>query len=212
MVKLRSFLLVHGAARLWGAAVLVWFLAVLVGLGILGKYGSTPGTAAAAPSDWPVASRIPRTANRASLVIFGHPHCPCTRATVSELARLMSGIGDKVTARVLFVKPKGAAPDWDNTDLRARTASIPGVQVATDEGGQEAKLFGATVSGQTLLYDSDGRLIFRGGITASRGHEGDNAGSDSISSFLLHGVIQHRSTNVYGCVLDDSSPSMANMK
>ena len=36
--------------------------------------------------------------------------------------------------------------------------------------------FGAETSGQTLLYDRDGRLLFSGGTTGSRGHDGDNAG------------------------------------
>ena len=47
-----------------------------------------------------------------------------------------------------------------------------------------AKSFGTFTSGQTLLYDSAGRLLFKGGITAYRGHSGDNEGRSLITALL----------------------------
>ena len=60
-------------------------------------------------------------------------------------------------------------------------AEIPGVEVVSDEDDAQSAAFGAAVSGQTLLYDREGRLIFSGGITAARGHAGDNAGRSARS-------------------------------
>jgi len=34
-----------------------------------------------------------------------------------------------------------------------------------------------------MLYDKLGQLVFNGGITSSRGHEGDNEGQDAIIVF-----------------------------
>jgi hypothetical protein len=56
----------------------------------LWNYESTPGVAAATPGRWPADSRIKPDADRATLVMLAHPHCPCTRASIGELARLMT--------------------------------------------------------------------------------------------------------------------------
>ena len=39
-------------------------------------------------------------------------------------------------------------------------------------------------SGQVVVYDAKGALLFSGGITAARGHMGDNAGRDRITALL----------------------------
>ena len=70
-----------------------------------------------------------------------------------------------------------------------------------DGDGQEARLFHAVTSGQTVLYDSQGRLLFSGGITASRGHSGDNAGRSAIVSLVNAEVPDRTETLVFGCPL-----------
>jgi hypothetical protein len=62
-------------------------------------------------------------------------------------------------------------------------------------------------SGQVLLYDVSGRLVFRGGITAGRGHAGDNVGRDNVVAFLLHDTVPAESTPVFGCSIDDAEPA-----
>jgi CheY-like chemotaxis protein len=56
-------------------------------------------------------------------------------------------------------------------------------------------------SGQTLLYDEDGRLGFSGGVTGARAHPGDNAGRQSLVALLNREVAGRRGTNVFGCAL-----------
>ena len=111
-----------------------------------------------------------------------HPQCPCSRASVSELAKLMAHAQGKVVAHVLFAKPEGAPADWTVGELWNAVSAIPGVHAQCDEGGMEARRFGAETSGQTMLFDAAGRLLFRGGITAARGHAGANAGSAAITA------------------------------
>ena len=72
-----------------------------------------------------------------------------------------------------------------------------------DDDGREARLFHAATSGQAVLYDPQGRLLFSGGITASRGHSGDNAGRSSIVSLVHAGVPDRTETSVFGCPLFD---------
>jgi len=137
--------------------------------------------------------------------MLAHPHCPCTRASVGELASIMAHSQGRLTAYVLFLKPDGFADDWERTDLWQSASRIPGVKVMLDNNGVEGRLFHAETSGQTVLYDSQGRLLFSGGITASRGHSGDNAGLSAIVSLVNAEVPDRTETFVFGCPLFDST-------
>jgi hypothetical protein len=181
------------------AAGLLWVAAVAVGLWFMLNYERTAGATGAVPTAWPSGSSIPRSANQATLVLFAHPRCPCTRATMSELAELMAKTTGKLQTCVVFFTPPGASADWTESDLHASAAAIPGVKVLDDLRGTEAKRFGAETSGHALLFGRDGKLLFSGGITASRGHAGDNAGESAIASIVNgHGAPQDRSL-VFGC-------------
>jgi hypothetical protein len=178
-----------------------WVVAVSVGLSVLWAYENGPGNAGDAPVQWPVASRLPAPHQRPALVLLVHPQCPCSHATVAELARLMAHVQDRVEAHVLFLQPRGMSESWVKSDLWQNAAAIPGVDVRLDEGGVEAQRFGSATSGETLLYDTAGRLRFNGGITGSRGHEGDNAGRSALESILAGGTSGTSSTFVFGCAL-----------
>ncbi|HEU4594636.1 MAG TPA: hypothetical protein VFS10_05660 [Pyrinomonadaceae bacterium] len=179
----------------------LWLSATGVGVGLLWDYENTPGTASAAPAQWPEASRLRRSADGATLVLLAHPHCPCTRASLGELSRLMAQAEGRVTAYVLFVKPRGFAVEWEKTDLWSSAEAIPGVRVVRDDEGVEAGRFRAATSGQVTLYDREGRLLFSGGITSARGHEGDNAGRAAIVSLLHTDEAGLDETPVFGCPL-----------
>ena len=186
------------------ASCVAWISLIVVGLGLLWAYENRPGPTTAPPTQWPSDSRIPLATDRATLVIMTHPHCPCTRASIGELARLMAQTQDRVTAYALYLKPEGSSDDWEKTDLWQSAASIPGVNVVVDDGGAEAMRFHAMTSGQTLLYDAEGRLLFGGGITGSRGHSGDNAGLSAVVSLLNTGDAERTETFAFGCPLFDT--------
>ena len=73
-----------------------------------------------------------------------------------------------------------------------------------DATGTEAELFGAKTSGHATLYGTGGQLLFEGGITGSRGHQGDNAGVSSIAKLLAGEKPDVKGTDVFGCGLFDS--------
>jgi hypothetical protein len=139
-----------------------------------------------------------------------HPHCPCSRASVGELARIMAVCQGWAAARVLFVKPAGFEPDWVRTDLWDSAAAIPGVEVVRDDDGRMARGFGAKTSGDTLLFDAKGELLFHGGITEARGHWGDSSGQAAIIALVgaQKSPADERTasvdTLVFGCPLFDS--------
>jgi len=142
--------------------------------------------------------------------MFLHPQCDCSRASIEELGVLLARVPNVPVTDVAVYRPAGASPGWEYTSLWKSATAIPGVHVTSDEDGAEARLFGALVSGSTLLYAPDGRLLFSGGVTSARGHAGDNAGLDALASFLAHTDSDVPHTPVFGCLLQtpwDVSPS-----
>jgi hypothetical protein len=180
-----------------------WIAALSLGLGALLNYESAPGRVGPVPSTWPVGSKIQLAPDGNTLVMLAHPHCPCTRASVGELAQIMARTQGKVRAYVLFLKPQDSGADWDDTDLRRSAAEIPGVTVLSDVDGAEARRFGAETSGHTFLFDRRGHLLFNGGITESRGHAGDNAGESAIVALANNRKSSRVTTFIFGCSLFD---------
>lgn len=188
-----------------GLVVCLWLAAVSVGVGWLWSYNHAAGPPARPPSQWPEGSAIARVADRPTLVMLAHPKCPCTRASIEELSKLMTTTRERLNAVVIFVTPNKASAEWQQTDLRASAARIPGVTTIVDAGGREAAGFGALTSGQVVLYDAQGQLRFHGGITSSRGHIGDNAGRQAIEALILGQRPATGNSKVFGCPLFDAS-------
>lgn len=185
---------------LWlGAAF--WLATILTVMAWITNYSFTPGLATITPAAWPEDSKIQRDAAQPTLLLFAHPRCPCTRATLEELARLMARRKGLFTAQVWFTKPAAVTADWAQTDLWRAAAEIPGVSVHVDESGAEAVRFHAQTSGHAMLYNGAGHLLFQGGITISRGHAGDNPGRTALETLLENNPPARTSTPAFGCSL-----------
>lgn len=184
-------------------ALLFWLGLVCGGTMLMARYSNTPGPTTAAPALWPQHSDLPVDANRPTLLMFVHPHCPCSRASLGELDQLLAEISHLPKVVVVFVKPTGTAADWAETDLWRSASSIRGVSTYLDKDGVEAQRFGAETSGETFLYDRYGKLSFQGGITPSRGHAGDSPGRTSLRELLQKGHADQLQMPVYGCALFD---------
>lgn len=192
------------ASRNW-VLVVGWIVTIVGGAVVLGQYASIPGMAETAPSQWPADAKTMPKAGQPTLVLFVHPRCPCSRATLGELARLLSRRDGSFDTHVLFYKPNESAPDWEKTDLWSTAQAIPGVQVASDRDGAEAARFGVKTSGQVLLYDHLGQLVYTGGITTARGHAGDSPGRNAILTWLRTGELTRASDAAFGCSLVNDS-------
>jgi hypothetical protein len=192
------------------AVVAAWLLAAGLGFSGLWAYGSAAGTPAQPPLKFPGDSGLQKASDRPTLILFIHPHCPCSRATLGELARLATICRGRLSIFVLMLHPANTSTNWEHTDLWESASAIPQVTVLSDEGGVESRRFGVATSGQALLYSAKGELLFTGGITESRGHSGDNAGRDAIVSFVLGtSATQPGKTSVYGCPLFNRAPAEA---
>src|SRR4051794_40921699 len=135
------------------ASLAVWTVALAVGIRILLRYANTPGQPARPPADWPLNAPVKAAQQRATLLLFIHPQCPCSRATLEEMARIVACCKDKVESSVLIYSPSNTGSEWAHTELWNTAAGIPGVHVLADPDASTARRFGARTSGQVLLYD-----------------------------------------------------------
>ena len=185
----------------------VWLAASGTGLAWLWSYSVTAGESVTASSDWPAGSGLERAAGKFTLVMFVHPECPCSRASLGELDKLLTRCSESIQPEVVFFEPAEKQKEWSDTALWREARELPGVKAVADADGEEARLFAARTSGDTFVFDAAGRLVFHGGITSARGHAGDNDGCVAIES-IVHGSPAVRgvpeppgSTPVYGCPL-----------
>ncbi|MBN8232749.1 RedB protein [Corallococcus macrosporus] len=182
-----------------------WLLASVLGLGLVWSHASAEGRAATPPSRLP--EHFLRTPGTWTLFVLLHPRCPCSRATLTELAKLLDRDGARVATRVFVWAPRQAPPGFERAELWARAESLPGVEVVADVDGAVARELGVSTSGQVVLYSPDGVARFSGGITPARGHEGDSAGARAIRD-LLHAEAPSTGTApVFGCALQTPSTS-----
>lgn len=190
-------------------ALVLWALAIAAGFRVLVDYELKAGVSATAPEQWPQDSALPRDAHRAHLVMFAHPQCPCSRASVAELAVIMTRCKNELKATVCFFDPEGEPAEWTQSALWRAAAVIPGVEVVADPDRKFAAQFGSTTSGQVHLFARNGRRIFSGGITAARGHGGENRGRNHVIALARGEVCSPADTPVFGCSLHEPAGAAA---
>jgi hypothetical protein len=179
----------------------IWLAAILTVMAVITNYSNIPGAAGVTPAEWPAQSKLLVESGLPTLVMFAHPHCPCTEASLGELELLMATNQGRVNAQVVFIQPPGTTEEWVKSDLWRKAVAIPGVKVSSDPGGIETQRFHAETSGHTVLYDTTGRRLFTGGITIARGHMGDNPGLDTLAAMLAHEQTSQAQTPIFGCTL-----------
>ena len=157
-------------------------------------------------ANWPKNSQLSRVDSRRTLLLFIHPRCPCTRASLTELEKLFAGqtLDEGRLPEVLVVAaiPSQASMEWQNSSTIERAMDLPNATLFWDHGAKEAKRFGAVASGTVMLYSPEGTRIFAGGVTAMRGHEGQNVGSERLHNALLQSSSRPLElTPAFGCRL-----------
>lgn len=185
-----------------GVVVGVWLAACVTGMGVLWVYSNRAGTAGVGPASEPPAA-VNLDSEKLTLVVYAHPRCPCTTATVSQIERLLGWSDGGFAVRFVFYEPQGADDDWRLTALRRRAAAVPGAESIADPDGRIAAAAGATTSGTAALYGPDGSVLFFGGLTPSRGHEGESVGLAAVRSILggppATAGADAGSADVFGC-------------
>lgn len=181
----------------------IWAAGVIAGLAGLGLYSAIPADAGTAPLTWPLAAHESQKPSKRTLVMFLHPHCPCSHASLSELTEITDRTHGMLEVHVYVVLPPGVSPDWASGEMALLAAKNPRARIIVDLDGVTTGRFQAAASGETFVYGHDGRLEFHGGITGARGHTGENAGRNAIVQLVHTGIAPVAGTEVFGCSLLD---------
>ncbi len=180
-------------------AAVVWIVACVAGAGVMMRYAITPGTTGALAATWPAGTTLSRNGNGNTLMLFAHPRCPCTKATLGEMREVLAAHG--ASLNVIFFEPEGADAEWKESSLVRAAKDIKGATVAYDPAGLEARRFGVETSGHVLLFNQSGNLLFSGGITRARGERGENAARESFTAQLQSQGSAIKTAPVFGCEL-----------
>jgi hypothetical protein len=164
-------------------------------------FDNTAGAAGTVPAGWPRASAIERPRNRPELLVFVHPYCSCTFATIDELEQLEARMHGTNAPEVDILVYRPLHSKWAPNSLWKKAQGLPQARVRWDDDAREARRFGVLTSGYTVLYSASGELLFNGGVTGSRGHMGDNFGLDRLAAALASGDRAPGKSLVFGCAL-----------
>jgi hypothetical protein len=167
-----------------------WLLLLSAGLLWAAHYATTPG-------QHTMQELRKKGAGHPVLLVFVHPKCTCSKATIGELAKLRPSLRD-VEVRVIF-NQYDKNEDWVKGELWQQASKIKNITLLPDIGGKLTADYGVKTSGHSFLFDESGKQIFSGGLTIARGHEGASAGAE----FLKNWNKQKRQTSfferVFGC-------------
>ena len=181
----------------WVAVSAVWLCVLFLLWGILLRHAFQPSKVPA----WPVMTTSLPASKTFRIVLFAHPCCPCTRATLEELNESLTRLPKDTSVSIVFVTAGLAESDVAGSPNVALARQLSGVQVRFDCTGEEARRLNATVSGEVFAFDRAGRLVFQGGLTPGRGHQGESAGQkrlEQLASGLAH---EPCTAPVFGCHL-----------
>ena len=170
-----------------------WVGGLVLGFRALVLHEITPGRVGT-----PSIARV-EAAERYRLIVFIHPHCPCTSATLTELEKLTVKLSGRMEVKAFAVIPEGKSKEWaDGSNLRWLEQWC---DPQLDYAGKGAAAYGARTSGHVVLFSPTGERLFSGGITASRGHQGANVGSDTVMEVVRTGSSKVHEAPVFGCSL-----------
>ncbi|WP_417745452.1 hypothetical protein [Rosistilla oblonga] len=177
--------------RIWIVASLAWLLCVGVYCYWMTEYGLrvNDNNLQRNVATWPSDTSLPRDAQAPTLVLFLHPMCSCSEATVEELNRIVataSNHHNSAAPKTLIVAsmPADKISQWSDSRLIRQAAQLPNSTLLPDLDGIECDRFGVNTSGTVMLFDTSGHRLFCGGVTIARGQAGESLGGDSLTKLL----------------------------
>lgn len=186
---------------LFAVAYIAWISTMAVGHTVLFEYELASGPFANTSRIWPAKAKIPFIKEKQNVVMFIHPMCPCSAASVTEFNYLVREGGDDTIGQVVVMMPLNYESEWSRQPILSTIRRLRHVTTINDIDGSEAANFGAETSGHVFVYDERGVLQFSGGITGMRGHEGNNANFQAAKAALNSRHPSFHQAPVFGCSL-----------
>lgn len=166
---------------------------------------NTPGAVAA----WPVIDQQ-FDSTGVNILVFAHPFCPCTRATLAELEDSLQRASPELKVTIVFITAGLSADDVDRSATVAAAKQFPRVALQFDPSADMAKLFGASVSGEVFVFDAAGNRVFHGGITAGRGHRGHSVSKEAFEQVIRGKYEGAGEFPLFGCRLPQGAEQNIN--
>lgn len=183
-----------------------WGGGILFALGTSLDFMWRAGEAGNPPLHWSRDIASLQTSKRPLVLVFLHPKCPCSRATLDELSLAMAHAGDRFQFIAVFEQLGGRSDEWTKADLWNRAKAIPNLTLIVDEEGELVRSVNARTSGDTVVYSAEGVLLFHGGLTPGRDHRGRNAGRIFLESWTEQSSGEPVTSPVFGCPLCAAPP------
>src|SRR5881394_3410332 len=112
--------------------VAIWLAGILSALWTIEAYKATPGKAGSTPARAPQNTVPDGVPGRLQLIMFVHPQCPCSRASLAELTEILAEEPSAAAVEIVFVRPPGAGSTWNDTPLWTAATQLAGVRVSSD--------------------------------------------------------------------------------
>jgi hypothetical protein len=149
---------------------------------------------------WPASEALPLLHDKPNILIFLHPKCSCSVASIAEFRRLVDSLSGRVHVRAILMKYQQVRSK-EIPEGFASLFEIPEIKISRDDDGIISKSLGALTSGIVYLIDEEGLVVYQGGLTASRGHGGITAGSEFIRAWVTKRDDKTFMQKVFGCHL-----------
>jgi hypothetical protein len=176
----------------------LWTMGLLVAVALFTMWAAREEQKASAKShNWPEGAPLTLDPARLTLLLFVHPQCRGTEATLQTLARVMERCAGHANVTIMMYEDPALLAHWKGSPIKSEAESIPGAMVREDHMGEAADFFDVATSGSALLFAPDGSLLYRGGITPGLGQAGEG---EVLQTWLIEGRgVRHEP--VFGCSL-----------
>ncbi len=136
-----------------------------------------------------------------TIILFYHPKCPCTFATIRCLERLSTNFRTQPQIHAFAYRPQDESDTWIDSRSTRVLRNLEDIRIHPDIDGERFRRFGVRVSGHILIYDKNCDLTFSGGITPFRSHEGDCRASQQFVRCANDEIDECTRWPVFGCVV-----------
>lgn len=184
-----------------GLAVALWLGVAGVGFFALLAHAHRPGEVAS-PAQLDALEGVAKSEPGVWHVVMGvNPNCPCSHASVAQLAHLERRFRERLRAVVLTTHGGRVLDPQEATRSASWLHEHPALRVVDDAQGTACRAAGIKTSGAVVLYDPAGRPRFWGGITPSRGHVGPCTGLEAAAALVEGRLPPATTAPAYGCAL-----------
>ena len=179
-------------------AIAIWLVATAYAYSLMMRFDTRPGVAGNPLLRWPATAAVQLAKRQRTLLIFLHPKCSCSRASISQLQNLRKRFPDAFHTELVLWQPPGRSPAW-NQLYRTDSEDLSGTETIADPGGRVAALFDAHTSGYVLLYGAAGNLEYAGGLTPARGVNNEGPGILALERIMSGSTVGVAHQPVFGC-------------